>query len=328
MKLINNQVNNSLNGKKLKSKYDITFGIPCYNAEENIIKLLECFNNSNSNSNISYEIIIIDDGSTDKTYEKCKSFIINNSNININLFKRKNKGVSYTRNEIIQKSQGKYITFIDADDRIIFDKYVKIIKDIKNSNYDYVICNNNINSYKISELISKEILNSPCSKIYERKLLVNNSINFMNSIDLGEDLIFNLKYASIANNPTIIHESPYIVIPTKNSLTRKERQGKEKTLDKVYLECTEINKNYLGNNKKIEKSLDYIKIKNLYSCLKTYTKDDYKAYYSILKKMAKRKHLMMNSFYETAIYNSWFLTPLIIKKKLIGNRNEKRNNNR
>ena len=44
--------------------------------------------------------------------------------------------------------------------------------------------------------------------------------------------------------------------------------------------------------------------------------------------MAKRKHLMMNSFYETAIYNSWFLTPLIIKKKLIGNRNEKRNNNR
>jgi len=88
--------------------------IPCFNAEKYLDEAIDSVINNNCKYN--YEIICIDDGSTDKTSKiidaYCKKYI----NIKKIRF-TKNKGLSTARNAAIEKALGKYIVLLDADDK-------------------------------------------------------------------------------------------------------------------------------------------------------------------------------------------------------------------
>ena len=88
--------------------------IPAYNKQEFIYDTLEsCRNQTYSD----FEVIIIDDCSTDNTISKIKEFTTRNDTLEIKLFKNEeNKGVSYSRNYGISEAAGKYVLFLDADD--------------------------------------------------------------------------------------------------------------------------------------------------------------------------------------------------------------------
>lgn len=88
--------------------------IPTFN-RKNLLKI--AVNSVLNQSFKDFELIIIDDGSTDKTKEMIKSIKDNR----IKYFYQKNKGVSCARNKGIKKAAGKYIAFLDSDDR--FTKY-------------------------------------------------------------------------------------------------------------------------------------------------------------------------------------------------------------
>ena len=62
----------------------------------------------------NYELILIDDGSTDSSYEICKEYA--NKNKKIRFLHHKNEGVSVTRNRGLQVAKGEYVLFVDADD--------------------------------------------------------------------------------------------------------------------------------------------------------------------------------------------------------------------
>lgn len=87
----------------------ISVVMPAYNAAETII---ESINSLLSQDYLNWELIVIDDGSTDDTYHKASS--IKDSRIRI--YQEFNKGVAATRNQGIQIAKGKYVAFLDADD--------------------------------------------------------------------------------------------------------------------------------------------------------------------------------------------------------------------
>ena len=84
--------------------------IPAYNAENYIEKCLNSIEDKDS-----IEIIVINDGSTDKTME------ILNKYKNIKIINNTNHGVSYSRNSGLKVASGKYIMFVDSDDYLNCD---------------------------------------------------------------------------------------------------------------------------------------------------------------------------------------------------------------
>ena len=100
-----------INGAQIKSRHmDLSIIIPVYNA----VPLLErCLNSIFSqNTQYSYEVILINDGSTDKSVETIK----NRKEKNIVLYQQQNAGPAVARNKGIELAQGKYCAFLDADD--------------------------------------------------------------------------------------------------------------------------------------------------------------------------------------------------------------------
>lgn len=87
--------------------------IPMYNAENTIT---ECLNSVLSQTYKDFEVIIIDDGSTDRSYEIVKDYLAKNNIQNLKLLKQNNRGPGIARNRGIKNSKGKYIAFLDADD--------------------------------------------------------------------------------------------------------------------------------------------------------------------------------------------------------------------
>lgn len=92
----------------------ISFIIPAYNAEKTIERAIDSILRQKE-SNLEYEIIVINDGSTDHLNEVMKKF---NQNEKIKYFRKENTGVADTRNYGVKKATGDTIIFVDSDDYI------------------------------------------------------------------------------------------------------------------------------------------------------------------------------------------------------------------
>lgn len=119
----------------------VSFIIPVYNAEKFVA---EAINSVLTCGYEVFEIILVDDGSTDKSLEICYSFEKKSENIRI--FRHPggiNKGVSFTRKLGIQEAKGEFVYFLDADDILfpgIIDQYVNIF----NSFHDVILVHGEI----------------------------------------------------------------------------------------------------------------------------------------------------------------------------------------
>lgn len=114
--------------------------VPVYNVEEYVTQCLESINNMS----INYEIIIVNDGSTDNSLEKVNEFA-NIYNGDIKVVNKKNEGLSSARNVGIQNANGDYLFFLDSDDyidKLMFESFVKdVIRDDADmgfANYKYL----------------------------------------------------------------------------------------------------------------------------------------------------------------------------------------------
>lgn len=107
---------------------DISVVIPMYNVEKFILPLLRDLKMQKIDS---AEFLLINDGSTDSTSKLVKSFMHSNHDRRFVLINKKNGGVSSARNYGLRFASGKYIIFIDADDRLrdnFLEKYLGQIK--------------------------------------------------------------------------------------------------------------------------------------------------------------------------------------------------------
>ena len=120
--------------------------IPTFNSVQTLNKCLESIISQNFDN---YEIIVVDDGSTDKTDE----LILTINDKHIKYYKMAHGGVSKARNFGLKKSLGKFITFIDSDDYIEENYFSSFKKIIDNNDIDIYLCG--INIVKEDEVLKK-----------------------------------------------------------------------------------------------------------------------------------------------------------------------------
>lgn len=187
----------------------ISLIIPCYNSENFITKTIDSVIRQ---SYKNWECIIIDDGSTDNTFEKIKNHSLDYPNIQI--IKQENQGISLSRNKGLELALGEYIFFIDADDLISSDCLSSMVASIeKNPAIDIVVgktATTNGQNYIVKgylnhidkddcffnedkEILKQVVLNDTIctshNKLFRKKFLVDNKIFFLKEI-LHEDELF------------------------------------------------------------------------------------------------------------------------------------------
>ena len=102
---------------------NLTIGITCWNAEGTIIRTLDSVRNL-KDANLEYEVIIVDDASSDDTAKVVEQYITNHNLNYFSLFRLPiNKGVAGARNEILKNANGKYFAFLDDDDEWLPSRY-------------------------------------------------------------------------------------------------------------------------------------------------------------------------------------------------------------
>ena len=120
----------------MEKKIKVSIIIPCYNSDTTIDKCLDSIPKRED-----IEIIVVNDGSTDKT----KGHLVTYREYQYNdlqiISYKENKGVSYARNMGIDASEGEYLLFLDSDDYIYPDVFDKIVDNYLNGVYDMVFYN-------------------------------------------------------------------------------------------------------------------------------------------------------------------------------------------
>ena len=175
----------------------VTVILPVYNAEDYVERCLDSILNQ---TYTDYEIMVINDGSKDSSYEIIKKYEEKNPD-KIIVINQENKGVARTRNESIKRADSKYIMFVDNDDYLDKDYIETYVKAIEKDDNDIVVGgfrrpNEKGEIVKKLELQNEEwskfMIMTPWAKIYKRQYLIDNDIKFLET-NIGEDNYFNLK---------------------------------------------------------------------------------------------------------------------------------------
>lgn len=245
----------------MKSKL-VSVIIPVYNCENYISECLESIL-SQTYSNI--EVIIVDDGSTDNT----KNIIFKSYISKIRYFYQNNSGAPAARNKGLEKANGEYIIFFDADDRMDNKMIEFMVYSCELDNSQLVISNFGLidergdyikkntyeitkrKKYKIDEFKKKvhNISPFPDNKLYMKKIIDKHHI-FFDDVRIGQDLNFFLKYISNVRIVSVIPQRlcDYRILPM--SITRNYD---ERVVD-IILSIKKIEEYIKRNNK-----LDYLK---------------------------------------------------------------------
>jgi glycosyltransferase involved in cell wall biosynthesis len=214
--------------------------IPIYNTAK---YLPECLRSIEIQEYIDYELILVDDGSTDDSYNICFTYAKRHDNVI--LIHKDNSGVSESRNVGFFHSHGDYILFIDSDDFIDKNLLNRCNKIIDQWNLDLLVFGVNCISekygtihkiYNIEKFYTIEeylelvcrlnvnlLIGSPVNKIYKAQIIRNYNINFEVGENFAEDFVFNLNYLKYTSRIYIIEDLLYIYrVSVNNSLSKKK----------------------------------------------------------------------------------------------------------
>ena len=116
--------------------YDVSIIVPCYNVEPYVKECIESI--VNQKTKYKYEVIIINDGSTDKTLDIINEY----KNIsNLVIINKPNSGLGQSRNVGVERAKGKYIIFVDSDDLVTEFMVEDLMDAATKDNYDMVEAN-------------------------------------------------------------------------------------------------------------------------------------------------------------------------------------------
>lgn len=215
---------------------DVSVVVPVYNGADYIGETLESILNQDFKS---YELVIVDDGSTDNSLEIIKNNL-SKSNIQNKVITQENKGVSNARNVGVENSSGKYVIFVDDDDIIASNHISCLFENIRDNDgsftemlkitedgeiidmqelYLAISSKSKISSKDLIKLeLKMEIPFSFCQIMYKKELLKE---KFNEDFLYGEDTDFALRNLTYMDYLGICPEPTYFYRQRENSATKK-----------------------------------------------------------------------------------------------------------
>ncbi|PZX05945.1 glycosyltransferase EpsJ [Psychrobacillus insolitus] len=272
----------------MDSNVQVSVIIPVYNAE---LYLSDCIQSIRNQTYKNIEVILINDGSTDNSGVICDEFASKDSRIKVS--HQNNSGPSIARNRGIELAQGKYIQFVDSDDTIelmmteilvesmnkdsqlvlsgykathINDDNNRILQNVTPGVHG--ILNNKEFLRDFGVLFEQSVIIQLWNKLYITEIIKKNNIQFVESLNIGEDLLFNLDYYKFCQNIHVINDSlyNYLIFNNTNSLIsnyKKDFFGNQLLLFQKIREFLLRNDSY---NKKNKDSVEVIFINSIVGC--------------------------------------------------------------
>lgn len=232
----------------------VSFIVAVYCVEKYIGQCIESLQNQDGMRDI--EIILVDDGSQDRSGEICDSYAQQDSRIKV--IHQENQGVSAARNAGMEAAKGEWVCFVDGDDAVVpnlcqmFEPYLTEETDV--CFFDHEEVQDQVFPSIISTIISgkkivffrsdfeeftcaafnrdypgkydyhKVKLSTPC-KFYRRKFLMEYRIQFPKGVPTGEDCLFNLEVYKYASRGVYLDSKFYLHRVWGNSVSKKYNPG-------------------------------------------------------------------------------------------------------
>lgn len=268
----------------------ITIVVPIYNAQKTLNR---CIDSILSQSFKVFELLLVDDGSTDSSGIICEQY--SNFDSRVRVIHQMNAGASAARNRGIYDSEGEYITFIDCDDYVSayylsdFDFENNLDFQIQGLTLTYPDSSFNKSIVPMSsrlcdvvDIIEECELNSlirgPVGKLFKRDILNRYNIRFPIELSYGEDAIFVKKYLLHCNDKCrfVAKSNYYYTHESSDSLTSRFHSGHElfKTSLDEYHVFNQLLDRFPNISKKVISHFKWLKAIDTYQAIHNVIIDD------------------------------------------------------
>lgn len=209
--------------------------VPVYNAESSLSR---CVDSILGQEYQDFELLLADDGSTDRSGSICDAYAASDSRVKV--IHKSNTGVSDTRNTAISHACGTYLQFLDSDDWITPDATKLFVRAVENTQCDMVIADFyrvvgervshkgdiDDNSVLTREEFAGHMMKNPAdfyygviwNKLYRRDIVEKYNLRMNTELSWCEDFLFNLEYILHAETFYALKAPIYYYVKTKGSL--------------------------------------------------------------------------------------------------------------
>lgn len=215
--------------------------VPVYNVENTLDR---CIKSISTQTYRNMEIILVDDGSTDRSREICEKWARSDKRIRITAPKI-NEGLAEARNLGIRYSNGEYLAFVDSDDFLELDAYEVMINIMERDNCDIVICNfwnyreidkKRKKAYRMFDCCTSDVLikalmeqlpTTAWCKILKRRIMqpeIGEAILFPKGRRY-EDTVVSFKQIIAANKISFVSKPLYYYVQSNNTITAKPKKS-------------------------------------------------------------------------------------------------------
>lgn len=293
---------------------DISVIVPIYNGEKYVEQCCEQLNNQTCKS---LEIILINDGSTDKTAEICAAMAAKYEKCHV--INQVNKGVSAARNAGLKCATGRYIGFMDVDDEIDDDMFEILIKNADFHQLDILSmektgCSDEVTVYENQEEWMRAFFNSKIriavwNKIFKKEIF--DTVFFLEGKRIHEDLYVVYQALCVAQSVGVINIEKYHYVQWEGSSSRTT------VFNEKYFDAIEIADLVYDNAKKlfptlndlneVRKARTYLRISKIYYLRKApvYYRDrilKMRQYLVSLDKQKMKRHLSKMEYVRYVLY--------------------------
>ena len=198
----------------------ITIIVPVYNTEK---YLPRCINSILSQTFTDFELLLIDDGSTDRSYKILEDYAIQDERIRI--FHQENGGVTSARNIGVTESRGEWVSFVDSDDELLIDA-LSILYENVSDNIDVVVSDSSDQQMISADdfvrmTLQAKLYTSLWGRLYRRSCVEHQMDNISRRLTIGEDTVLNIKVGcNLKQDVLLIKRVVYKYYENPNSAMR------------------------------------------------------------------------------------------------------------